>query len=296
MLSRSSTPAPTSHNPAQQLLLASDPKYRKHQANVERVLSSFENVNDWADIITFLSRLLKVRRSCSAVTAPSDTFSPPLQVLQTPPTYPVIPHTLTVAKRLAQCLNPALPTGVHQRALDVYAHIFTLIGPDGLKRDLPAWSSGLFPFFGVAATGVRVCSFHRLFTACNSPSFPTKESDLSTRPACCPWHIFQVLSSPRRCSSTMCKSFRSRSFAWFRGRRGRVFRHGPVYFVLFIHRESSLSSRYIVLGYCIARLRFSFSHANLYAANFLRDTVVNTIGSVGRLKLLGKAVAQVRQR
>jgi hypothetical protein len=39
-----------------------------------------------------------------------------------------IPRKLIVAKRLSQCLNPALPTGVHQRALDVYAHIFAVIG------------------------------------------------------------------------------------------------------------------------------------------------------------------------
>ena len=39
-----------------------------------------------------------------------------------------IPRKVIVAKRLAQCLNPALPTGVHQRALDVYAHILAVLG------------------------------------------------------------------------------------------------------------------------------------------------------------------------
>ena len=39
-----------------------------------------------------------------------------------------IPRKLIVAKRLSQCLNPALPTGVHQRALDVYAHILAVLG------------------------------------------------------------------------------------------------------------------------------------------------------------------------
>lgn len=39
-----------------------------------------------------------------------------------------IPRKLVVAKRLSQCLNPALPTGVHQRALELYAHIFSVIG------------------------------------------------------------------------------------------------------------------------------------------------------------------------
>jgi hypothetical protein len=39
-----------------------------------------------------------------------------------------IPRKLVVAKRLSQCLNPALPTGVHQRALDVYTHILAVLG------------------------------------------------------------------------------------------------------------------------------------------------------------------------
>jgi hypothetical protein len=39
-----------------------------------------------------------------------------------------IPRKVVVAKRLSQCLNPALPTGVHQRALDVYAHVLGIIG------------------------------------------------------------------------------------------------------------------------------------------------------------------------
>lgn len=39
-----------------------------------------------------------------------------------------IPQKLWVGKRLAQCMNPALPTGVHQRALDVYSHILAVIG------------------------------------------------------------------------------------------------------------------------------------------------------------------------
>jgi hypothetical protein len=39
-----------------------------------------------------------------------------------------IPRKVIVAKRLSQCLNHALPTGVHQRALDVYTHILGVIG------------------------------------------------------------------------------------------------------------------------------------------------------------------------
>ena len=96
------------HHRSDSRLARADPTYRKYAAQVERTVGGFEHVNEWADFITFLARLLKT--------------------LQAYTTFVVIPHKLLVAKRLSQCLNPALPTGVHQRALDVYVHIFTVIG------------------------------------------------------------------------------------------------------------------------------------------------------------------------
>ncbi|WAQ81113.1 hypothetical protein PtA15_1A451 [Puccinia triticina] len=119
----------------QEKALASDSKFRKYASLLERTLLSIDQVNEWADFITFLAKLLKT--------------------LQSYPQYSIIPHKLIVAKRLSQCLNPALPQGVHQRALDVYVYILTTIGLDGLRRDLQVWSAGLFPFFQYAATAVR---------------------------------------------------------------------------------------------------------------------------------------------
>ncbi|KAJ3872338.1 Dopey, N-terminal-domain-containing protein, partial [Lentinula edodes] len=118
-----------------QQTFASDPKYKKYTQQVEKCLNSFDNVHEWADYIAFLKQLLK-------------TFQAYMQFKE-------IPRKLIVAKRLSQCLNPALPTGVHQRALDVYSHILAVLGSEGLKRDLPIWSSGLFPFFEYAATSVK---------------------------------------------------------------------------------------------------------------------------------------------
>ncbi|SPO28829.1 related to DOP1 - strong similarity to developmental regulatory gene, dopey (dopA) [Ustilago trichophora] len=115
--------------------LYSDAKFKKYLALIDRTLASFDNVSEWADFISFLARLHKA--------------------IQAYPTYNVIPRKLIVAKRLAQCLNPALPSGVHQRALDVYHHILSVIGPDGLRRDLQVWTSGLLPFFQYASTSVK---------------------------------------------------------------------------------------------------------------------------------------------
>ncbi|EHL03624.1 putative protein dopey [Glarea lozoyensis 74030] len=65
------------------------------------------------------------------------------------------PSRAIVAKRLAQCLNPSLPSGVHQKALEVYAYIFTLIGKDSLSRDLPLYFPGLASTLSFASLSVR---------------------------------------------------------------------------------------------------------------------------------------------
>ncbi|GJJ70854.1 hypothetical protein EMPS_03204 [Entomortierella parvispora] len=115
--------------------LNNDPRYKKYVQLVERNLQSFDNVNEWADVNPFL---LKIMRSFQAY-----------------PQYTVIPRSLTVAKRLAQCLNPALPAGVHGKTLDVYAYILETIGPDQLAEDITLWSYGLFPFLQNAALSVK---------------------------------------------------------------------------------------------------------------------------------------------
>ncbi|KAI0307632.1 Dopey, N-terminal-domain-containing protein [Multifurca ochricompacta] len=131
---------------------ASDPKYKKYAQQVDRCLNSFDNVHEWADFIAFLKQLLKT--------------------LQAYMQFKEIPRKIIVAKRLSQCLNPALPTGVHQRALDVYAHILGVIGLDGLRRDLFLWASGLFPFFEYSATSVK----HTLLNIYDVYFLPLKSS------------------------------------------------------------------------------------------------------------------------
>ncbi|CAI2173784.1 1528_t:CDS:10 [Funneliformis geosporum] len=113
-----------------------DSRYKKYVQHVEKVLQSFDKeVNEWADFIAFLGKLLK-------------TF-------QAYPQFAVIPRKLVVGKRLAQSLNPALPPGVHQKALEVYDYIFNSIGIEQLADDLPIYSQGLFPFLQYAAMNVK---------------------------------------------------------------------------------------------------------------------------------------------
>ncbi|KAJ1972584.1 hypothetical protein H4R34_005361, partial [Dimargaris verticillata] len=112
-----------------------DPKYTKYVQQVERILQSFDYINEWADVTAFLTKLRKAFQSYQQ--------------------FHVIPATPTVAKRLAQCLNPALPTGVHQKTLELYTFIFQKVTPEQFRHDLPLYSYGLFPFLKYSATAVK---------------------------------------------------------------------------------------------------------------------------------------------
>ncbi|KAK4186144.1 protein dopey [Podospora australis] len=114
-----------------------DKHYRKYANGVDRALSLFETaLQEWADYISFLNRLLKALQARSS------------NITQ-------IPAKATVAKRLSQCLNPSLPSGVHQKALEVYNYVFTVIGKDGLSKDLPLYLPGLASVLSFASLSVR---------------------------------------------------------------------------------------------------------------------------------------------
>ncbi|PLN81779.1 Dopey, N-terminal-domain-containing protein [Aspergillus taichungensis] len=117
--------------------LKKDKNYRRYASNVERALSLFDTaLQEWADYISFLSRLLKALQSH-------------------PPDMSIVPHKVLVSKRLSQCLNPSLPSGVHQKALEVYTLVFNLIKPEGLSHDLPLYFPGIAPTLTFASLTVR---------------------------------------------------------------------------------------------------------------------------------------------
>ncbi|XP_012945131.1 protein dopey-1 [Aplysia californica] len=115
--------------------LLTDSKYRSYITHVEKALRNFEYTSEWADLISALAKLNKVLLSHMK--------------------YPVIPKKVTIGKRLAQCLHPALPSGVHLKALETYDIIFKCIGTQRLAHDLFIYSAGLFPLLSHAAMSVK---------------------------------------------------------------------------------------------------------------------------------------------
>ncbi|CAO2656399.1 Nn.00g052020.m01.CDS01 [Neocucurbitaria sp. VM-36] len=106
-------------------LYRKDKGFRRYAAGVDRALALWDTAQqEWADYISFLGRLLKVKLSIA-----------------------------TMYMRL--CLNPALPSGVHQKALEVYGYIFSTIGKDTLARDLHLYFPGLASVLSFASLSVR---------------------------------------------------------------------------------------------------------------------------------------------
>ncbi|KAF2444412.1 cellular morphogenesis regulator dopa [Karstenula rhodostoma CBS 690.94] len=133
-----SSPSPrVTRNHTEDALQKKDKGFRRYAAGVERALALWDTAQqEWADYISFLGRLLKALQS-----HPSETT--------------VIPHSDAVALRLAQCLNPTLPSGVHQKALEVYSYLFATIGKDALARDLNLYFPGLSSVLSFASLSVR---------------------------------------------------------------------------------------------------------------------------------------------
>ncbi|KDR16353.1 protein dopey-1 homolog isoform X2 [Zootermopsis nevadensis] len=115
--------------------LMKDSKYRVYVSAVDKALKNFEYTSEWADLISALGKLNKVLLSHMK--------------------FPVIPRRIKISKRLAQCMHPALPSGVHLKALETYDIIFKCMGTNRLSNELFIYSAGLFPLLGHAAMNVR---------------------------------------------------------------------------------------------------------------------------------------------
>jgi hypothetical protein len=109
---------------------------------MEKAIQSFDGITEWQDILGFLNKILKLLQNTK---------------------YTQIPKKLLLAKRLAQTMNPALPPGVHQKAIEVYQQIFltskviiVFIETLQYAQDIHLWSMGLFPFLQHASMSVKV--------------------------------------------------------------------------------------------------------------------------------------------
>lgn len=116
-------------------------KDKRYLLNVEKALAMFDSLQEWADYIAFLSRLQK------ALLLGDDKIEPQ--------SVDWIPLSDQVFRRLALCLSPKLPNGVHQKALSIYESVFTALTKTSFEAHINEWLPGFVPVISYASMQLK---------------------------------------------------------------------------------------------------------------------------------------------
>lgn len=114
-------------------------KDKRHYLAVEKVLATFNSLDEWADYIAFLSLLQK-----ALLLADENKNS-----------VSWIPLADQVLAKLALCLSSKLPNGVHQKAIAIYDAIFSKITDRLLNQTINIWLPGLLPVISYGSMQVK---------------------------------------------------------------------------------------------------------------------------------------------
>ena len=109
----------------------------KERKNLEKklssILSSSTSAKAWSDLLPMTREILQLLSKTN------------LEI-----DFSKLSNKLLLAKRLAQCLNPECPSGVHEVVLDIYyiiLHNIVFFNETCLSDNLGIYACGLFPFY-----------------------------------------------------------------------------------------------------------------------------------------------------
>ncbi|KAK6459880.1 Dopey, N-terminal-domain-containing protein [Scheffersomyces coipomensis] len=119
-------------------------KDKRYYQQVEKALTTFDSLEEWADYISFLSRLQKALQ-LNEDSARSQSS---------------IPYGSLISNKLSLCLSSRLPNGVHQKTLSIYESIFSSLTTEALNDDLSIWLPGLLPVLSYCSISVKPQLIH----------------------------------------------------------------------------------------------------------------------------------------
>lgn len=131
----------------------------KWKSAIERALGTWESVVEWADYISFLARVQKAVKNKHRCDGSQ------------------LPLAENISEMLARCLEPSLPSGVHQMCVDVYDTVFTILGPAKLAVTVNIWLPGLLPVVSWAAFNIKPMVV-KLFSTHIVPAIPSGSLEL----------------------------------------------------------------------------------------------------------------------
>lgn len=111
-------------------------KDKRYYQQIEKVLTSFDSIEEWADYIAFLSKLQKTLQ---------------LNELKSS----TLPFSSQISYKLALCLSSKLPNGVHQKTLSMYDSLFTSLSNSALDSQINIWLPGLLPLISYCSIQIK---------------------------------------------------------------------------------------------------------------------------------------------
>ncbi|KAG5417706.1 hypothetical protein I9W82_005342 [Candida metapsilosis] len=120
---------------------------QKYEQSVDKTLALFDTLEEWADYIAFLSKLQKTLQSYI------DSDGEGAVGDDAPHFY--VPHASQVSYRLALCLSPNLPNGVHQKTLNIYEFIFDSLSQHQINSEVSIWLPGLLPLISYSSIQIK---------------------------------------------------------------------------------------------------------------------------------------------
>ena len=134
-------------------------KEKKEKAEIEKfekklssILGAASSAKAWSDLLPITKEILQL------LTKRTDEIN-----------FSKLSNKLLLAKRLAQCLNPECPSGVHEVVLDIYyliLHNIVFHNETCLMDNLGIYACGLFPFFPNASINNKLKFMEKIIVGC----------------------------------------------------------------------------------------------------------------------------------
>ncbi|SBS84981.1 hypothetical protein PMALA_011310 [Plasmodium malariae] len=120
---------------------------KKLNNDITNILLLFEKVQEWADLSNILQKLYLT--------------------IEKYETFVDISSKFLLFRRLSQCLNPLLPSGVHSKALIIYSTIFKKVEKDFFINNIHVLCSGIFEFMLHCTINLKTIYFKNIKSILN---------------------------------------------------------------------------------------------------------------------------------
>ena len=124
----------------------------KLEKKLSSILSSASSAKAWSDLLPITREIYQL-----------------LSKTNNDINFSKLSNKLLLAKRLAQCLNPECPSGVHEVVLDIYyliLHNIVFFNETCLMDNLGIYACGLFPFYPNASINNKKIFYEKIIRGC----------------------------------------------------------------------------------------------------------------------------------